>query len=88
MSEIGGKQPPLKRLLLAGRTFNIGPVQQPMGIEGVVDAITRIYLEVKANLGTALANRRACLHLLVRRRTVLLKDMFADVLAAEWHLRI
>jgi hypothetical protein len=55
------------------------PMQQAMGIEGVVDAVARI--EGESQLGATSTNGFAIGCQLLRRRAVLARQMFADIFA-------
>jgi hypothetical protein len=68
------------------RVFNARPMQQPMGIEGVVDAATPVRVELKAYLRTALNDDCAGLGLLLRGGAILFCQMLRNVLAAWFHL--
>jgi len=80
---IGLHERELQRQLLA---FDAGPVQEPMRIECVVDAIARA--ERKADARAAFANHRLGFGDLFRRASVFLAEIIDDRLALGPHLRI
>ncbi len=83
--EVGAKQRALELGLVP---LQIGPVQQPMRIERVVDAPPLVHVELKAKLGAPRTDHLLALLDLSGRRSVLALDVLDDVLAARAHLRV
>jgi len=87
LGEIGAQQRFLQGVL-ARRVLQLRPMQQPVGVERVVDPAAALFAEGESHAFTTLADRLARDSLLFGRGAVLLREMFGDVLAAGRHLRI
>ncbi len=57
-------------------------------MKGVVNASAPRDVELEAHFGTAAADVLTCLRLLLRRGSVLLRQVLAHVLATRTHLRV
>src|SRR5690606_20886963 len=95
LGEVGGEKRLLQQALLARiarapvrAPFLVGPVEQAMGVEGVVDPAAAFGAEPEAHLGASLADHLPRGRLLLRRGAVLLRDVLGDVLAFRPHARI
>ena len=85
VGEVGLQQRLLERQLLAGLALDLGPVQQAVGVEDVVDAVAPLHAEGEAQLGAALADGVADGLLLLRGGAIFLRQVLGDVLAAGRH---
>jgi hypothetical protein len=81
-----GLQERLFQGTLRTRPLALCPMQQAVGVEGVVNPATTARVEFEPHLGTPIGNRLANLSLLFRRRSVLLREVFTQVLAARPHV--
>jgi hypothetical protein len=85
VGEIGGEQRPFQFQLLAREAC---PMQQPVGVEGVVDPGALEHVEAEPEFCTATADHFLALRELLDRGTVFLCDMLGNVLAARTHVGI
>ena len=85
VGEVGLEERLLQCVLAA---FTLGPVQQPVGVEGVVDAAARAHAEREPDRLATGADVLAVLRKLLRRQAVLLAQVFGDVLALGRHVRV
>ena len=65
-----------------------GPVQQTVGVEGVVNPAAPAWVKGEPHLGPACGNGLANLRLLLGGGAVLLRQVLAQVLPAGTHLRV
>ena len=85
VGEIRFEQREFERVLA---TLLFRPVQEAVGVEGVVDAAAARHVELEADRFAALADLFARLDLLLERGTILLGDVLDDVLALGTHVRV
>src|ERR1700689_2467129 len=72
LPEISGK----KRLLqLQLPAFNAGPMQQTVGVEGIVDPRALLHVKAEPELRATITNHVLTLRELLRGRSVLVRDM-------------
>ena len=85
---VGLQQGLFQRILRAVRAQQARPMQQAMGVKGVVHAAPATGVEGEADLGAALANVLAHLRLLLGRGAVLFGNVLGQVLATGGHVGI
>ncbi len=87
ISMTGLQQSDLERQL-SRWTDRGSPVEQAVGIEGVVDAPASIRMEFEAHLGTALTDLLAYERLLLWARSVFFSQVLAQILTSGAHVWI
>ena len=85
---VGLQQLFFERVLGARPARVLGPVQQAVRVQGVVNAPTTFGAEGKADLGTTLTNSCANLFLQLGGGAVFFGQMLANILSAGRHLRV
>ena len=84
----GLEQSFLQSRLLARSALHLGPVQQPVGVEGVPDTAAPFALELEAHFGPPLADGFADLGLLLGCGAVFFRQVLAGVLPFSAHVGV